>query len=193
MAVNVQVPATLAPSGAVESRGRHGDTDAASGDTQLSGGGLAGGVAVSQSHTTAHHRSMKTGKTQEEIRVGWIAVKSQYFTMVVSPTTNVTAVTYASVDVTSPAPVVRGVTAAADVPLTRGANGSVSCAFTWYAGPKDYNRLAALGKHQEELMDFGTPMDFYSGLFGIMLLHSLNFFYRLIPNYGVAIILVTIA
>jgi hypothetical protein len=37
--------------------------------------------------------------------------------------------------------------------------------------------LAALGKHQEELMDFGTPMDFYSGLFGVMLLHSLNFFY----------------
>ena len=42
-------------------------------------------------------------------------------------------------------------------------------------------------------MDFGTPMDFYSGLFGVMLWHSLNFFYRLIPNYGVAIILVTIA
>ena len=42
-------------------------------------------------------------------------------------------------------------------------------------------------------MDFGTPMDFYSGLFGVMLVHSLNFFYRLIPNYGVAIVLVTIA
>ena len=42
-------------------------------------------------------------------------------------------------------------------------------------------------------MDFGTPMDLYSGLFGVMLLHSLNFFYGLIPNYGVAIILVTIA
>jgi hypothetical protein len=25
-----------------------------------------------------------------------------------------------------------------------------------FAGPKDYNRLVALGGHQEELMDFGT-------------------------------------
>jgi YidC/Oxa1 family membrane protein insertase len=138
---------------------------------------------------------MKTGKTREEIRVGWIAVKNQYFTMVLSPTTNVTAVTYASVDLTSPAPgpVNHGVMAVADVPLTPGTNGNASCAFTFYAGPKDYNRLVTLGSHQEELMDFGTPLDLYSGLFGIALLHSLNFFYRLVPSYGVAIILVTIA
>jgi YidC/Oxa1 family membrane protein insertase len=138
---------------------------------------------------------VKAGKPHEDISAGWIAVKSQYFTMVLSPTNNVTGVTYGTVDLspTDRPPVVRGVTAAADVPLTRGADGSASCAFTWYAGPKDYNRLAALGKHQEELMDLGSPMDFYSGLFGVMLVHSLNFFYRLIPNYGVAIVLVTIA
>jgi YidC/Oxa1 family membrane protein insertase len=137
---------------------------------------------------------VKAGKPHEDISAGWVAVKSQYFTMVLSPTTNVTGVTYGIVDLSPPGqtPIVRGVTAAADVVLTQGTNGSDSYAFTWYAGPKDYNRLAALGKHQEELMDFGTPMDFYSGLFGIMLLHSLNFFHRLIPNYGVAIILVTI-
>jgi len=140
---------------------------------------------------------VKAGRPHEDVAVGWVAVKSQYFTMVLTPTStsNVTGVTYGTVDLT-PAdhpPVVRGLTATADVPITRGAEGAASCAFTWYAGPKDYGRLAALGKHQEELMDFGTPMDFYSGLFGVMLWHSLNFFYRLIPNYGVAIILVTIA
>jgi YidC/Oxa1 family membrane protein insertase len=138
---------------------------------------------------------MKAGKPQEDIRAGWVAVKSQYFTMVLSPTTNITAVAYASVELTAPAPLPanHGVMATADVPLTLGTNDAASCAFTFYAGPKDYNRLAALGGHQEELMDFGTPLDLYSGLFGIMLLHSLNFFYRLIPSYGVAIILVTIA
>jgi membrane protein insertase Oxa1/YidC/SpoIIIJ len=114
--------------------------------------------------------------------------------MVVSPTTNITGVSVAGVTLVSqpPAPPIRGVTAAADVPLSRGTNGSASCTFTFYAGPKDYGRLAALGRHQEELMDFGTPMDFYSGLFGVILLHSLNFFYRLIPSYGVAILLVTV-
>lgn len=138
---------------------------------------------------------VKTGKPHEDIRAGWVAVKSQYFTMVVSPTTNVTGVTYATVDMATPAPppLVRGVTAAADLLLTQGTNGIASCAFTFYAGPKDYRRLAALGSHQEELMDFGTPLDLYSGLFGIALLHSLNFFHGLVPNYGVAIILVTIA
>jgi len=137
----------------------------------------------------------KAGKPHEDIVAGWVAVKSQYFTMVVSPMTNITGVTCDVVNLTTapPLPLVRGVTATVDMPMARGADGSVSCAFTFYAGPKDYNRLAALGKHQEELMDFGTPMDLYSGLFGVILLHSLNFFYGLIPNYGVAIILVTIA
>lgn len=132
---------------------------------------------------------VKAGTPHEEIRTSWVAVKSQYFTMVLSPATNITGVGYASVTVTSGPPPEYGVTATADVP----ADGRGSCSFTYYAGPKDYNRLVALGAHQEELMDFGTPMDFYSGFFGMVLARSLNFFYRLIPNYGVAIILVTVA
>jgi len=134
---------------------------------------------------------VKKGTPHEDIVARWLAVKSQYFTMVVSPTTNITGVTYASVDLATTTN--HGVMAIADMPFERGTNGLATCAFTFYAGPKDYSRLAALGAHQEELMDFGTPMDFYSGLFGIALLHSLNFFYRIIPSYGMAIILVTIA
>jgi YidC/Oxa1 family membrane protein insertase len=135
---------------------------------------------------------VKAGKPQESIRAGWLAAKSQYFAMVLTPLTNVTGVGYAVSTLTTGAPPVRGMTALADVPATREADGSASCAFTWYAGPKDYDRLAALGRHQEELMDFGTPMDFYSGIFGVVMLRSLGFFHRLIPNYGVAIILVTV-
>jgi YidC/Oxa1 family membrane protein insertase len=136
---------------------------------------------------------VKKGTPHEDILARWVAVKSQYFTMVVSMTTNITGVTCGFVDLTvpPPPPTNHGVTATADIPFERGTNGLASCAFTFYAGPKDYNRLAALGSHQEELMDFGTPLDLYSGLFGIMLLHSLNFFYRIIPSYGLAILLVT--
>jgi YidC/Oxa1 family membrane protein insertase len=136
---------------------------------------------------------VKAGTAHEEIRAGWVAVKSQYFAMVLSPTTNITGVTCGSVDVSPGPPPEHGVTATAEVPATRDADGSASCTFTYFAGPKDYNRLVSLGSHQEELMDFGTPMDFYSGFFGMLLLQGLNFFYRLIPSYGVAIILVTIA
>jgi YidC/Oxa1 family membrane protein insertase len=195
IAATIQMPATLAPSGAVSVViGTAAPTQSREIPSYL--------VVDWEGESKFRNRTLprvadrvKAGRPHEDISAGWIAVKSQYFTMVLSPTTNVTGVTYGTVDLSppGPAPVVRGVTAAADVPVTRGADGSTLCAFTWYAGPKDYNRLAALGKHQEELMDFGTPMDFYSGLFGVMLLHSLNFFYGLIPNYGVAIILVTIA
>jgi YidC/Oxa1 family membrane protein insertase len=136
---------------------------------------------------------VKAGKPHEDIHAGWVAVKSQYFAMVLTPTTNVTGVTYASVNVSAGPPPEHGVTATADVPATRDADGSASCTFTFYVGPKEYDRLMALGKNQDELMDFGTPMDFYSGFFGYLLVRSLGFFYRLIPSYGVAIILVTIA
>ncbi len=195
MAVNIQMPATLAPSGAVDVViGTATPTQSREIPSYL--------VVDWEGESKFRNRTLsrvadrvKAGKPHEDISAGWIAVKSQYFTMVLSPTSNVTGVIYGTVDLspTGQTPVVRGLTAAADVPVIRGADGGASCAFTWYAGPKDYNRLATLGKHQEELMDFGTPMDFYSGLFGVMLLHSLNFFYGLIPNYGVAIILVTIA
>jgi len=195
MAASVQLPAALAPSGTV---GLVVGTAAPTQPREIPSYLVVDWEGASKFRNRTLSRIAdreKAGKSHENLLVGWVAVKSQYFTMVVSPTTNITGVTCDVVNLTTsaPPPLVRGVTATADVPLTRGTNGISSCAFTFYAGPKDYNRLAALGRRQEELMDFGTPMDLYSGLFGVILLHSLNFFYGLIPNYGVAIILVTIA
>ncbi len=195
IAGSVQVPAALAPSGIVSLViGTASTTQPREPPSYL----VVDWEGASKFRNRTLSRVMdhvKAGKPHEDIRAGWVAVKSQYFTMVVSPTTNVTGVTYASVDLATPPPppINHGVMAAADVPLARGADGSETCTFTFYAGPKDYTRLAALGRHQEELMDFGTPLDLYSGLFGAVLLHSLNFFYGLIPSYGVAILLVTIA
>jgi YidC/Oxa1 family membrane protein insertase len=195
LAVDIQMPAKVAPTGSVSVViGTAAPTQAREIPNYL--------VVDWENASKFRNRTLprvadrvKAGTPHEAVSAGWIAVKSQYFTMVLSPSNNVTGVTYGIVDLspTGQVPVVRGLYAAADVPVIKAADGSVSCPFTWYAGPKDYNRLVALGKRQEELMDFGTPMDFYSGLFGVMLVHSLNFFYGLIPNYGVAIILVTIA
>jgi YidC/Oxa1 family membrane protein insertase len=195
VAASVQVPAGLAPSGTV---GLVVGTVAPTQPREIPSYVVVDWEGASKFRNRTLPRVAdreKAGKPHEDILAGWVAVKNQYFTMVVSPTTNITGVTCGIVNLsTSPPPaLVRGVTATIDVPLARGANGSASCAFTFYAGPKDYDRLAALGRHQEELMDLGTPMDLYSGLFGVVLLRSLNFFHGLVPNYGVAIILVTIA
>src|SRR5439155_2562801 len=49
------------------------------------------------------------------------------------------------------------------------------------------------GQGQEDIMDFGSWMDLYSGIFGMILFKSLQLFHKLIPSYGFAIIAITIA
>ncbi len=67
-----------------------------------------------------------------------------------------------------------------------------------YVGPKEYDRLTALGVELEETVDFGgfpLPRK-YGGLpmrwLGVPILWLMNFFYRYVPNYGMAIILLTV-
>ena len=157
-----------------------------------------GGPKFSNRDVNKVMKRAKTGENRELIHAQWVAVKSQFFATILSVPTNAVSVTYAPVGLpvweSQPkSPATNGVTAAAEVPITRAADGSATCAFTLYAGPKDYDRLQALGQNQEEAMDFGSWMDGYSGIFGWLLLLGLNLFHSIIPNYGVAIILVTIA
>jgi len=132
------------------------------------------------------------GQNREPIRARWVAVKSQDFAMVLTGGTNATAITYAPVTLLrtedwtakeSP----QGVTVVAEWPT-----GGGTLSFTLYAGPKEYERLSALGQSQAEVMDFGSWMDGYTGIFGLMLFKSMVWCHKLAPNYGVAIILVTI-
>lgn len=57
----------------------------------------------------------------------------------------------------------------------------------FYVGPKEYSRLTRLGQQQDLIMQFG-----FFGWISKLLLTLMNWFYSVIPNYGVAIILVTI-
>jgi YidC/Oxa1 family membrane protein insertase len=132
------------------------------------------------------------GQNREPIHARWVAVKSQYFAMVLTGGTNATTVTYAPVTLPPPAEWTakeppQGVTAVGEWPA---ANGKLS--FSLYAGPKEYERLSALGQSQMEVMDFGSWMDGYTGVFGLVLFKSMVWCHKLMPNYGVAIILVTI-
>lgn len=64
---------------------------------------------------------------------------------------------------------------------------SVSHELTCYIGPKAYEILKPLGYRQDEVMEFG----FWAPVSKI-LLFVLNACYRVIPNYGIAIILLVI-
>lgn len=59
--------------------------------------------------------------------------------------------------------------------------------YSYYAGPKEYSSLQSLGNHQESVMEFGRLRFFCR-----ILLRGLNGLYALIPNYGIAVMLLTI-
>lgn len=59
--------------------------------------------------------------------------------------------------------------------------------FSVYAGPKEINELKAVGVRLEEAIDYG-----WFTVIAIPILYALKFFYKVVRNYGVAIILLTI-
>jgi YidC/Oxa1 family membrane protein insertase len=133
------------------------------------------------------------GVSSETVAARWGGVKNQFFAMILTPETNATAIAYKQVDLDPPVDwkakePPHGVFAALTItPTTASSNAMEHYDFTWYAGPKAYERLVALGKGQEEVMQFG-----FWGVISVALLKSMKFFHGLIPSYGFAIILVTI-
>jgi YidC/Oxa1 family membrane protein insertase len=67
---------------------------------------------------------------------------------------------------------------------------AVTLTYTLYAGPKDFNRLDALGAEQGALMNYDGVVPF-SWLI-VPMLTVLHFWYLIFNNYGVAIILLTL-
>jgi YidC/Oxa1 family membrane protein insertase len=127
----------------------------------------------------------------ESVQAKWVAVKSQFFTMIFTPGTDTLAVAYEPAHLPAPsgwngktAP--DSVSSSVTVPPDLMTNGVASYNFTYYAGPKEYDRLVALGGGQEDVMQFG-----FWGPISIWLLKAMKFFYGIIPNYGVVIIIIT--
>ena len=71
-------------------------------------------------------------------------------------------------------------------PLTLAPNESRTEAYSLYAGPKEYDQLAALGQGQKAIMDFG-----FFGWAALPLLKAMNWIHTVIPSYGWSIILLT--
>ncbi len=133
------------------------------------------------------------GISSETVTARWGGVKNQFFVMILTPETNAVAIEYKQVDLDPPADwkakePPHGVFSVLTItPTTVSSNVMEHYDFTWYAGPKAYERLVALGKNQEEVMQFG-----FWGVISVVLLKSMKFFYGIIPSYGVAIILITV-
>jgi YidC/Oxa1 family membrane protein insertase len=136
--------------------------------------------------------------------VAWAAVDNQFFTLAAIPSNPAPQIVIDKIRV--PAPDLSGPTNSMSGLLTNGyqtalvypaavlaPHQSVETAFLFYAGPKEYNRLARIGQDMENNLDL--IMDF-TGVFGFvskLMLMSMNGLHSLMGvGYWLTIILITV-
>jgi YidC/Oxa1 family membrane protein insertase len=125
-----------------------------------------------------------------EIPTAWVAAKSKFFVQILAPSLSTTDCRlYAERD-TMVSNSLHISTVSADLVfpgkiLQPGE--ALENDMRYYVGPKDYSRLKPLSNHQVEVMEFGK----WFGWLCPPLLLTMNAIYKVLPNYGVAVILLT--
>jgi len=122
--------------------------------------------------------------------VYWSGIESRYFISAIIPRVQGEglAAFYGAEGVEGAKPGTQGVWAGVRLPSMPMAPGQkASAAFTVYSGPKDIHRLKAMGVRLDKAIDYG-----WFTVIAIPILYMLKFFYGIIHNYGIAIILLTI-
>ena len=121
--------------------------------------------------------SIEMGKGSPE----WIGVEDKYFLLAMLPEDNRDTFWESTVPGQHAGKVSLG--KAIDI----GPSSHMITSFTAYLGPKEYDRLIAMGRGLDEAIEFGL-----FSLIARPLLVVLNFFERYVGNYGIAIILLTV-
>ncbi len=124
----------------------------------------------------------------------WAAVKNKYFVQMLKPDERFERIEARMARTVRPGETTKvridlsGVAAAAlCAPRTVEAGGSLARTYELFIGPKKYDALKQLDARRVDVMDFG-----WAGSIGKALLVTLNWIHGVIPNYGVAIMLLTI-
>ena len=117
--------------------------------------------------------------------ISWAAVKNHFFAAILTPSRQAVAAECAPIDIGDIA--AGGLGGSVTIPLQIGAD-SAAIDFSYYVGPLEYMRLDRLGGDRERVMEFGI-----FGFLGKLLLFALLGVHSLIPNWGWAIVLLTVA
>jgi YidC/Oxa1 family membrane protein insertase len=120
----------------------------------------------------------------------WVALKSRFFVSVMSCTNAVNNgfVLKTRRDMTKNAYALESVSAQMVFPgSVLGQGEELAREYTLFIGPKKLSLLRAAGNKISDVMEFGN----WFGWMCVLLVPTLNFFYGLVPNWGVAIILLT--
>ncbi len=131
--------------------------------------------------------------------VDWVAAKNKFFTQILSPSEPIaTMAVLSSRDMNEKAVLPKNIAAAlAFKPVVINAGDSYELSYTYFIGPKNYSILKDTGNNMEKVMEFET-IGFFSWMNWLMepsrqaLLWTLNLFYGVVHNYGIAIILLTL-
>ena len=115
----------------------------------------------------------------------WAAVSSKYFSIILKPKDGAKSVEVNDYETASGE---RGITSTLKMPeLLLRSDSVYEDNFLVYAGPKKYELLKKLGSEMDRVIDFG-----FIPPFSKLTINLLNFFHRIVRNYGFAIILLTI-
>ncbi len=149
-------------------------------------GGASGGMGCGRAPSAAGLADQISVPIREP--QAWIALKSRFFVTLFSASEpNCGFVAGMARDTALPTYALQRLSARALFAGRALAPGeSLTRDYTLYVGPKKLARLQKMGNRMDEVMEFGTFTWFCK-----LLVPTLNFFHRLIPNYGIAIILLT--
>jgi len=120
---------------------------------------------------------------KERAVIKWLALRNQFFTIVVKPKGSAVGYSADAVRLKDDRKGVRGAIELAPLELTPGEKKEIQLSL--YIGPKEYTGLSSFGAL--DVIDFG-----WFGFLGRWILIGLNMLFRICGNYGVAIILLTI-
>lgn len=128
--------------------------------------------------------------------VQWAAVHNQFFTLAAMPSTNAPQISVISVPLTPmpflPKLITNGLQAAFTYPPAVVEPGKVlERDYEFYAGPKEYNRLAQIGTKMGNNLDLIMNFGFF-GFFSKILLLSMNAVHMTGLSYALCIIVITI-
>ncbi len=150
-------------------------------------GTTGGGCSVAKVSPTAPVTAAATHNAETY----WLTARGRFFVQVLTPGTPSPAFeTRALRDAAAPAGSlsIKQVSAAlVSKEQVVEPGGSLEQTYSLFIGPRKMSELRKLGPMYTEIMNFGTW-----AIFCRALLDLLNFLYKLVPNYGIAIILLTV-
>ena len=119
----------------------------------------------------------------------WVAIKSRFFVSALTASEPNSGFSLKTVrDLKNPNYSLTALSAAMTFSgRSLGQGESLTRTYTLFVGPKKLSLLRSMGNQMESIMEFG-----FFGWFCELLVTTLNFFHSVIPNYGVAILLLTL-